>query len=710
MEFTLRSSMRNKLNILVAVIFQMFPAGVLAISPPNIDRISPDNVVLPGEWVTLEGSYFGYTFWDSDVLYVGEFDDPVSPWWIEIDRATWSDKKISFSLPSEVTQGGYIYVSSCDSDGLNCSDFQKVEYYLQPVIDSLSSSVAQVGDAITITGSHLLYGFPSDKVGAYTNLQVYINGVAVGADYIADQNGNDFSIEFTVPEWATTGLVTIELSDESDGRVLNAIGPELTILQPSANDEYSALQQFIQQVGIDQAWNYTTGDSDVVVAVIDSGVDTNHVELTDNIWSNIDEIAGNNIDDDRNGYVDDVHGFDFVSDVAELTPNDGHGTMVAGVIGAVGNNGIGVTGINWNVQIMPLIALDRDGGSVEQAAKAIRYAADNGADVINMSFGGAGWTNDYQAAYDEAIEYAFKKGVLLVAAAGNGDVVSGTGVNLDINPNSPVCNNGDEDWVLGVGSVDSSNVISSFSDFGSSCIDVMAPGENVLSLSPAGYSSYAIPYDLMDGTSFSAPIVSGIAALIKSRYPSMTNVEIAKRIKDTATNIDDINGWYAGRLGAGIVNAFAAVSQDYTPTVIVDKDLTTRMLGRILLQVESVGEAWYVNPADGLRYYMEDGSTAYQMMRSFSLGITTNDLEKISSVETSEEMLDATSVCSENMLANSVRGKILLQVESHGEAWYVHPDTCRRIYMADGDAAYTIMRYLSLGITDADLAKLVAGD
>lgn len=141
-----------------------------------------------------------------------------------------------------------------------------------------------------------------------------------------------------------------------------------------------------------------------------------------------------------------------------------------------------------------------------------------------------------------------------------------------------------------------------------------------------------------------------------------------------------------------------------------DASLQTRLKGSILLQVDEHGEAWYVNPNDSLRYYMANGSIAYQMMRSFSLGITDADLEKIPAVADTEEMSTATSICASNALANRLRGYILLQVQQHGEAWYIDPDTCRRIYMKDGDVAYEIMRFLSLGITNMDLEKLPSGE
>lgn len=140
-----------------------------------------------------------------------------------------------------------------------------------------------------------------------------------------------------------------------------------------------------------------------------------------------------------------------------------------------------------------------------------------------------------------------------------------------------------------------------------------------------------------------------------------------------------------------------------------DAKLQARLKGSILLQVEEHGEAWYVNPNDSLRYYMANGAVAYQMMRSFSLGISDTDLTGIPAVADTTAMNTAKSVCKTNKLANRLRGYILLQTEQHGEAWYVDPDTCNRIYMKDGDVAYEIMRYLSLGIINTDLEKLPSG-
>lgn len=163
----------------------------------------------------------------------------------------------------------------------------------------------------------------------------------------------------------------------------------------------------------------------------------------------------------------------------------------------------------------------------------------------------------------------------------------------------------------------------------------------------------------------------------------------------------------------GVVPASSSSGQQYRTYLAfaaVDEALVTRMKGRILLQAEEHGEAWYVHPDTGRRHYMRDGGVAYQMMRSFGLGITDKDLSSIPVSESEQNMLAETSVCSSNATANMVKGKILLQVQQHGEAWYVHPDNCRRIYMKDGNAAYQIMRFLSLGISNSNLAKIAIGD
>lgn len=139
---------------------------------------------------------------------------------------------------------------------------------------------------------------------------------------------------------------------------------------------------------------------------------------------------------------------------------------------------------------------------------------------------------------------------------------------------------------------------------------------------------------------------------------------------------------------------------------VYDSNFISRVKGYILLQVQEHGEAWYVDPVSQERSYMRDGAVAYQMMRSYGLGITDADLNKLPKMNTTAEIINASSICASNSLANRLKGRILLQIQQHGEAYYVYPKNCRMIYMKDGAAAYEIMRYLGLGITNADLDRV----
>jgi len=227
-----------------------------------------------------------------------------------------------------------------------------------------------------------------------------------------------------------------------------------------------------------EAWDYETGSSSIVIAVIDSGVAYDHPDLNANTWTNGDETPGNGTDDDDNGYIDDVHGWDFVnednnpSDYSRDLYGDGHGTHVAGIIAAQGNNGAGISGVMQNASIMPLQIFDlfQAGSFLEGIIQAINiilaieYAADNGAKVINCSFGGSGYS---QFQYD-AIEYANQKGVLIVAAAGNETN------NNDTNPTYPAGYNLPN--IISVAATEEVDELASYSNYGVLSVDVAAPG------------------------------------------------------------------------------------------------------------------------------------------------------------------------------------------------------------------------------------------
>jgi len=223
-----------------------------------------------------------------------------------------------------------------------------------------------------------------------------------------------------------------------------------------------------------EAWDVAQGSNTFVIAVIDTGVDYNHPDLSGNIWANPGEVAGNGLDDDQNGYVDDLRGWDFVDDDNDPMDVVGHGTHVAGTIAAVGNNNIGVTGVCWQAKIMPVRALDAFGaGTDADIIAAIGYAVTKGAKVINASFGGP----DYSQAQYDALSNANSAGVLFVVAAGN------EGTNNDTTPSYPASYNLPN--IISVAATDQNDNLSNFSNYGATSVHVAAPGENIYSTLPA---------------------------------------------------------------------------------------------------------------------------------------------------------------------------------------------------------------------------------
>ena len=264
-------------------------------------------------------------------------------------------------------------------------------------------------------------------------------------------------------------------------------------------------------------WNNGYTGQGTIVAVLDTGVDYNHQDLKNNIWSNNKEIAGNGIDDDSNGYIDDAQGWNFDSSNNNVLDNNGHGTHVSGTI-AGENNGIGVTGIAYNSKIMPVKVLDANGsGSYSNIAKGIYYAVDNGANVINLSLGG----NSSNDTLKSAIEYASSKNVIVVMAAGN------NGDSMPSYPARYAYNSG-----IAVGAVDQNNNLADFSNrSGSQEITyVTAPGVNIYSTIPNNqYANY-------NGTSMAAPHIAGVVALMLSANPKLTESQVRQIITSTSAN------------------------------------------------------------------------------------------------------------------------------------------------------------------------------
>jgi subtilisin family serine protease len=297
------------------------------------------------------------------------------------------------------------------------------------------------------------------------------------------------------------------------------------------------------------AWDVTTG-ANVVVAVVDTGVDYAHADLAPNSWANPADPP-NNVDDDHNGFVDDVHGADFVEEDSNPSDDAGHGSHVAGIIGAKGNNGAGVAGVNWDVKVMALKFLDEDGeGNTADAANAIDYAVSHGARVINASWGGPA----FSLALYQAVRRAGEKGVVFTAAAGN------DGHNSDVKPDFPAAF--DLPNVISVAATDADDDLVDFSNYGAASVDLAAPGDDIESTVPAstdrsGYASFS-------GTSMATPFVTGAVALYLSRFPQATGDQARTAILQSVDKLPSLAGKVAtgGRLN--IAKALGAAAPQTT--------------------------------------------------------------------------------------------------------------------------------------------------
>lgn len=298
------------------------------------------------------------------------------------------------------------------------------------------------------------------------------------------------------------------------------------------------------------------GSKDVLVAVIDTGVDLTHPDLKPNLFVNKREIPGNKIDDDHNGFVDDVQGWNFSDGTPNANDDNGHGSHCAGIIGAVGDNGIGSAGVNWQVSLLPLKFLDAHGSGTTQAAtEAIRYALRMGARVLNNSWGGDPYS---QALYD-AIAEAQVAGAVFVAAAGN------DGLDNDQEPMYPASY--ELPNVISVAASDLRDGLASFSNYGVRTVHVAAPGVKVFSTFKDGR------YEELAGTSMATPHVAGIAALLLSVHPEWSPTEIKERLIRTS---DPSYPLKRKILSKGRVNAYAALHGIVPPGLDPDEALWRR--------------------------------------------------------------------------------------------------------------------------------------
>lgn len=276
------------------------------------------------------------------------------------------------------------------------------------------------------------------------------------------------------------------------------------------------------------AWTKTTGSDEVVVAVLDSGVDYTHKDLANNMWQRPASIKA--YTDDELGTFNDLRGYNGVDRNADPMDENGHGTHCAGIIGAEGNNGFGVAGINWKVKIMPLKFLGRGGsGTTEDAIEAVNYVIDRKKAGVNVRIiSGSFGSNQRSQAFEDVIKAAGDAGILFIAAAGN------DGTNNDNLPHYP--SNYDLPNVVSVAALDRNDNITSFSNFGSGSVHLAAPGKDILSTWLGG------GFRSISGTSMATPYVSGIAALIVSQNQKISVSDLRKKLMSSVDKLDGLNG------------------------------------------------------------------------------------------------------------------------------------------------------------------------
>ncbi|PLX26086.1 hypothetical protein C0580_00635 [Candidatus Parcubacteria bacterium] len=325
-------------------------------------------------------------------------------------------------------------------------------------------------------------------------------------------------------------------------------------------------QTYLDMINIGPSWsNDLELNKEVVIAVLDSGMDMDHPDLLASLWVNNGEIAGDGIDNDGNSYIDDINGWDFLDSDNSPHPNFeddfdyaavNHGTVIAGVI-AASHNDSGIVGIAPQAKIMPLRVLNEQGsGNTLVLSQAIEYAIENGADIINFSLVG----QYYDELLQESIKKAYDKGIMIVAASGNEE---NKGISLDIDPHYPVCDIDGINRVFGVAALDKDKKLADFSNYGEVCIDISAPGEDFYSTTYYEDSENSLKTYYKggwNGTSVAAPTVSATMALIKMQYPDLRPYDIYNIIMASSQDISQENPLYYVDLGAGLLDVGAALN------------------------------------------------------------------------------------------------------------------------------------------------------
>lgn len=435
------------------------------------------------------------------------------------------------------------------------------------IVFSISSVFGQViksGDQYYLSGK-IIVKFKSEESENRLQKQNIINEI-LGSDYEINQlypsntlqkgTSGDLSkiaeIKYNgprEPKYISKKLSNLENIEWAEPRYVYPL-----VYEPNDSSYLDGYQWYLHKINAEQAWDISKGSEEVVIGIVDTGVDWDHPDLAENIWNNPNEIEGNGIDDDNNGMIDDIRGWDFggTTGTADNDPKEDrpdHGTHVAGIASGVTDNSIGIASIGFNCKIMPVKVSQDDvrdetgNALVVYGYEGIKYAADNGAKIVNCSWGGSGYS-DYGKSI---IDYVLEKGVLVVGAAGNeqrGDIIY------------PAKYFG----VLSVGSTASDDKLSWFSNYGVE-LDVTAPGTSI-------YATWQDDdYDHLSGTSMASPLTAGLAGLVASKFTDYDPYQIAEQIRVNTDNIDNRNLPYAELIGSGRINAYKTLNNENSISV-----------------------------------------------------------------------------------------------------------------------------------------------
>ena len=449
-------------------------------------------------------------------------------------QPVWADVGFSAGFPAQV--------HAANPDHANTN-----ELWIEAVPDVLLVRVApgiRLDDALAVGSTA---GLSTESVSLADMLQqrgvVNIRPLMPDTASVATAQGIDNIMARTYALQFAPAVNLAQVRQELDGL------PDVEMVEPDymarpalvPNDAQYGQQWALPLLGMPGAWDKSTGSSDIVIALIDSGVDTTHPDLASRLWVNPGEIAGNGLDDDGNGYVDDVHGWNFVSDSSSIADAYGHGTQVAGVAAAVGNNGIGIAGICWQCKLMVVTAMQNGGvANYSDIAAAVAYAASNGARVINLSLGGYADSATLREAISEAARMS-----VLVGGAGNDDSSA---------PFYPAA----YPEVIAVAAGTETNAKTVFSNYGP-WVTLVAPGAAIRTT--ANGSGYVT----QNGTSLATAYVAGAAGLVAALHPTWPPDLIRWHLRNTATVIDSQNAAYIGQLGSGRLDVGKALAVNPQP-------------------------------------------------------------------------------------------------------------------------------------------------